>query len=171
MSEPRELEKLLEKAESNLQISSITAHQAYYKHFRSHVGELINAVKKLQQEIAELKADKEAQFASYCKLDNINTKLNEENEKLRYEIDGCTAMFEQLQQENKIMRDALEFYADINNWDEIWVDSPDGNDDNSGDCSCRIDFEDVEIKTDDDGSIYYSCGGKRAREALAKVGK
>lgn len=42
----------------------------------------------------------------------------------------------------KKLEKALKFYADKSNWD------------------------DVEIRKNSDGSLYYSCAGKRAREAL-----
>lgn len=75
-----------------------------------------------------------------------------------------------LSEVNKLV-EALKFYANTTNWDEIWLDSEDGNDDNSGDCSCRIDLSDVEIKKDKDGSIYYSTAGLTARQALEQFAK
>jgi hypothetical protein len=59
------------------------------------------------------------------------------------------------------------FYADESNWDEIWVD----DDLDGGDCSCKIDMEDVEVKEDGEGQIYYSTAGKRAREYFKKKGE
>ncbi len=59
--------------------------------------------------------------------------------------------------------ETLKFYAEPNNWLEVWV----GEGDDEGDCSCQIEWEDVEIKRDSDGSIYYSTAGLKARAALA----
>ncbi len=65
------------------------------------------------------------------------------------------------------MLKVIEFYGKENSWDEIWVEG-DGLEDDGGDCACRIDWEDVEIKKANDGTIYYASGGKTAREFLAE---
>lgn len=64
--------------------------------------------------------------------------------------------------------EALKFYAHESNWDEVWVDGH-GIDD-GGDCSCQIDFDDVEMKRDEEGTLYYTCGGLKARQALKSIG-
>lgn len=66
------------------------------------------------------------------------------------------------------MMKVVEFYGKENSWDEMWVDG-DGLEDDGGDCSCKIDWEDIELKKDNDGAIYYSCGGKKAREFLLSL--
>ena len=85
---------------------------------------------------------------------------------MQQEIDDLKAQYMAVIEQ---IKKALKFYADKNNWDEIWLDSEDGNDDNSGDCSCRIDLTDVELKKDNDGTIYYSVAGHKARQTLASI--
>lgn len=66
---------------------------------------------------------------------------------------GINNFLERLGKENKIMQEALEFYADFNNW-KIKYDV---------DCDC-IDDSDLDSRTPD------SYGGKRAREVLNSIG-
>lgn len=63
-----------------------------------------------------------------------------------------------LQEQNKILREALEFYANADNWVSDADNSPDFYD-------CIDDDFD---KYNEDGYKFQN-GGKRAREALAKV--
>lgn len=66
---------------------------------------------------------------------------------------------EKLKKQNEIMRQALEFYADIDSWD------------------CPTGLYDVTAIVDDESNHYYSdvagdfddVGGKRARQALKDV--
>lgn len=62
---------------------------------------------------------------------------------------------------------SLEFYADESNWDEIWIDGP--TEESSGDCSCKIDREDIEVKVDSEGNCYYATAGNTARTKLASL--
>jgi hypothetical protein len=61
--------------------------------------------------------------------------------------------------------EALEFYGDKLNWDEIWVTF---TDENEGDVQCKIDLDDLEFKMDGEMCIE-SVAGKRARQAQAEV--
>ena len=54
----------------------------------------------------------------------------------------------ELEQENEALRSALEFYADVNNWDNR-----------------------CEISSFDDSEDNNKYGGKRAREVLTKFSK
>ena len=65
---------------------------------------------------------------------------------------------EKLQEQNKILIEALEFYSNADNWASDADNSPDFYD-------CIDDDFD---KCNEDG-YKFQCGGKRAREALAKV--
>ena len=64
---------------------------------------------------------------------------------------------------NRIMREALEFYADKKNWDERWKSSCD--EECEGDVSDVIDEQDVDVEDLGCGPVW-TYGGKRARECL-----
>jgi len=58
-------------------------------------------------------------------------------------------------------RDAVDFYANTANWDEIWVDGNSGSDeDEGGYVSCSINLYDVEL----DENKFMTFGGRTARE-------
>lgn len=69
--------------------------------------------------------------------------------------------YEILQEQNKIMREALEFYAEIKNYDYM---------EQYNNTFTVIDPVDCEKFVDKWHDITF-IGGKRAREALAKVGE
>lgn len=60
----------------------------------------------------------------------------------------------------KKLEAALQFYADKSNWEDLYDEHFEG------DIAHLMDIDDVEIRKNSDGSLYYSCAGKRAREAL-----
>lgn len=62
--------------------------------------------------------------------------------------------------------EALRFYANEQNYEEIWCEF--GEDGTDGDIARLVDLEDCEVKEDEEGSIYYSSAGKQARTALAR---
>jgi hypothetical protein len=62
--------------------------------------------------------------------------------------------------------DALEFYANEDNWETVWLDGP--TEESSGDVQARIDFDDCEVVTPPDGDNFIGPAGKRARAALTK---
>lgn len=68
----------------------------------------------------------------------------------------------------KAMREALEFYANKNNWTDRWVEY---SDDNCGDVFDVIDLSDVDIEkcNEEQGGTYLTYGGKRARKLLEET--
>lgn len=143
---------------------------------------------KLEAELREAKAEVErlkaqdlthAVIASDIKLREERDALAKEIERLKAEvsqaevhltarqvsIDALAAERDRLAAQSDTLAGALEFYAEPLNWDEIWI----GDGDDEGDCSCRIDFCDVELKRDSEGSLYYSTAGLTARKALAQI--
>lgn len=68
------------------------------------------------------------------------------------------------------LRAALEFYADKDNWSEIYLgDEDEATDGWVGDVGCKIDLDDVSIIPCKDLQYEYAVGGKRAREALEET--
>ena len=63
--------------------------------------------------------------------------------------------------------EALKFYADQGNWEDVWYDAG-GDDGRSGDIAARIDFDDCEQLEDDEGPML-GVAGNRARTALKKI--
>jgi hypothetical protein len=71
--------------------------------------------------------------------------------------------FEKLQAENKKLREALEWYANRNNWKFQSYNS---------DCKDVIDFNDLGCRSYTvEADFACSSGGRRAREALKEVGE
>lgn len=92
--------------------------------------------------MGEVYKDRE-HFNNYC-LYNVDRIITEERQAVQ-----------ELERQNKIMREALEFYADDQNWD--WPVN--GTEENS---MVINDFSMVE-------GLCDMRGGKRARAALAKI--
>jgi hypothetical protein len=68
---------------------------------------------------------------------------------------------DELQAQNKKLREALEFYADRNNWKFQSY---------SSDCEEVIDFNDLGCRSyTDKADFACSSGGRRAREALKEI--
>lgn len=111
-------------------------------------------IKALQEELAEERNDEMTAF-ELC------------TGPVGYRIGHSSATARLLPLIEKMIK-VIKFYGNENNWDEIWVDG-DGLEEDGGDCSCRIDWHDVEIKKDEDGTIYYATGGKKAREFLTTM--
>ena len=120
----------------------------------SEVAELIELNKQLEQENNALKK-------TILKIGDEYKALKMQNESLETWSDhyknGLTSGEKKLVEENAMMRDALEFYADIKTyiWDEFAFEI--------------LPSSDIEeIKT---GHYVDMYGGKRAREVLAKLTK
>ena len=90
----------------------------------------------------------------------ICSELEEEAKKQPDVVFICQRKeIEKLQEENKILREALEFYAENKNWEQR----------ESGSVKlCAIDPVDHFQHVDKWGDVFW-IGGKRASEALAKV--
>lgn len=61
---------------------------------------------------------------------------------------------EQLEKSEKVN----QFYADKNNWNEVWVDT-DLDENEGGDVNCMINLSDVEVENE-----YLTYAGKQARQ-------
>lgn len=112
------------------------------------------AYEKLRAENEALEADRD-----YYKQDNedMNRLLTANNERLQdyqLEMPELNEKITKLEAENLRLREALEFYADKNNWSFSY--------DMNG-------YEDHEQITNDSETLspYMGYGGKRARKALA----
>ncbi len=77
----------------------------------------------------------------------------------------CTCEITRLKEENKMMREGLEFYADTEKYRR-----PDKDRNGMGGMSSQTDFEidDGEWKVTDSEKDHY-CYGKKAREILKKI--
>lgn len=78
----------------------------------------------------------------------------------RKNIFACQVKIEQLEKENAMMRDVLEFYADRANWQSVYV--------GYGDKSQIKGYDLGDLSCDDRPDEF---GGKRAREVLTKLTK
>lgn len=73
---------------------------------------------------------------------------------------------EKLELQLKEANEALSWYADEKNWEEVWMDFG-GDDGRDGDVLARIDTDDCEV-LDDELGMYFGSAGKRARAYLKK---
>ncbi len=104
-----------------------------------YVSNRIDRIEALEQEIARLKKQLESEF---------NRGVSYEKERVKKEI-------EKLQEQNKIMREALDFYSKTNHW-LVLTD--------------KVPFDITKwIRIVEDDMDQNNIGGKRAREALAEV--
>lgn len=72
----------------------------------------------------------------------------------------------ELEAQLKEANEALSWYADEKNWEEVWMDFG-GDDGRDGDVLARIDTDDCEV-LDDELGMYFGSAGKRARAYLKK---
>ena len=79
------------------------------------------------------------------------------------------AAIAELERKLKVATEALEFYADRSNWEEVYYNEDDGEN-VAGDIQQKITMTDIEYKENPDGEILSACGGLRARKALAEIG-
>lgn len=92
--------------------------------------------------------------------EEINIYVNDE-----WVIPQSFTNIESLQLQNKIMREALEFYADIDSWTDN-----DLNGCGPSICGDSLDGKDYDLMIGEERfSKHITVGGKRAREALKKI--
>jgi CHAD domain-containing protein len=90
-----------------------------------------------------------------------NYKLQAKNKEWKEAARSEAEEVNRLQSENKKLREALEFYADRNNWKFQSYRS---------DCKDVIDFNDLGCRSyTDKADFACSSGGRRAREALKEI--
>jgi hypothetical protein len=117
--------------------------ESRYKHLESQVKMLKETNSELETKVDELERELEQQ--------RFNNKHN-------LSIDqGVADRMAMLESQNKIMKEALEFYAAIKNWH--W-----GEYDRMGVCNSDADKAESIIP-----GVHHKIGGKRAREALRKL--
>ena len=79
-------------------------------------------------------------------------------------LEESSALMQAKDKEIERLRAALEWYAKEINWQDYYYDAGD----EPGDIQMAICESDVDYRRDKDtGDVTWSCGGKRAREALA----
>lgn len=102
----------------------------------------------------------------------LKEQFKSENECIHFKLESYVTEFTKQSEALKVLKDMGEFYANKNNWNDRWFESPDGNEDNDGDIYDIINLDDVDIEKDNSMGEswigHYSYGGKRAREALSK---
>lgn len=152
-----------------------------YKKVRVALSKSYEKISRLEVELEELRAkydsattcivNAEAKYAIAAdKLDEAKaeiellTGIKQDNElAFRHQV-----MTSKLEAENTRLREALEFYADKDNWDTTLhhVPASGSGDSEDFDVPDRIDSEDVEWFIDEHNTECYA--GKRARQALRK---
>lgn len=85
-----------------------------------------------------------------------------ENDGLKLQNERLVEAYEEIKNKNKILRDALEFYASQYNW---------GLTQNASGHNVSLILNDSDMVPNSIVEYLIPCGGKRAREVLSKVGE